>query len=164
MKPSLRRAHEVYDRAVQCLAEKGLELNVRQNLTTAKTTAIIARGLYEAEKNADAADALALAERSLSTAIQQHTWPLAKHGAQFRDGPKGQRIDALGKLIIAALEALGRKASAESVFDYVKKHGSGVIDEIDEDKTIFWKRSNGKEEKTSFGRFQNRISERRKKM
>ncbi|MEQ8503874.1 MAG: hypothetical protein RIB80_01010 [Rhodospirillales bacterium] len=162
MKPSLRRAHEVYDRAVQCLAEEGIEPNVRQNLTTAKTTALIARGLYEAGKNIDAAEALALSERILSTAIQQHTWPLAKRGVKFRDGPKGQRFDALGKLIMAALNELGRKASEEDVYQHVIRNGAGVIDEVDAE-TIDWRTTDGRDKTTSRARFRNRVSEYRKK-
>ncbi|MFZ5654095.1 MAG: hypothetical protein ACOY42_06820 [Pseudomonadota bacterium] len=96
--------------------------------------------------------------------LEQYLWPLAQHGMAFRDGPKGQRLDALGELIMDALGSLGRKASARAVLDFLKKNGDGVIDDIDGDGDIFWRRPNGKEETTSFATLNNRISAYRKKL
>jgi len=96
--------------------------------------------------------------------LEQYLWPLAQHGMAFRDGPKGQRLDALGGLIMDALRSLGPKASARAVLDFLRKNGDGVIDDIDGDGDIFWRRPNGKEETTSFATLNNRISAYRKKL
>lgn len=102
-------------------------------------------------------------EQLCTTADAEITGELVKRGLAFSEGPKKQRLDALGKLIVTALDELGRKASAREVLDYLKKNGSGVIDEVDDDDTIFWRRGSGKEETMPFSTFNNRVSAYRKK-
>lgn len=158
MKASLRRAMEAHDRAECCLAENGLSDTVRANLASAKVLAGLAILAFKSGRLLPAERGLAVAERALSTAINQHTWPLAQHGASFRPKPGQRRLDALGRLILNALNELDERASSKEILRHIEKHGADVIDEID-DRTIYW----GRDKETSLKRFADRISFYRKK-
>lgn len=80
---------------------------------------------------------------------------------QFR-GPKGPRSDALNGAIDTALAELGPKAPARRVLEAVR--GYDFVEHVDEDDHIYWRASKGRQGSTSFKRFQDRVSARRRKL
>ena len=94
--------------------------------------------------------------------------PAAERGQPMIDGPKRPRRDALARLIDDALTALPPNATAVEVLaKCVDIDGGSVIQEIDRDDpdavVIYW-RARGGEKTTLFKTFQNRLTERRKKI
>jgi hypothetical protein len=87
--------------------------------------------------------------------------PAWLHGQRF--GPKPRREDALAEAIDAALLALGPKATAEAVLRHIEAIGESPIQEI-AGGTIYWKRANGREARTVIETFNNRVSNRRRKI
>jgi hypothetical protein len=81
-------------------------------------------------------------------------------GQQFEAGPKQPRRDVLARLIDEALAKLGRDATTSAVLHHIE--GAEAVQEIDYGAwKIYW-RGGGRERKTSFKAFANRLSERRK--
>lgn len=80
-------------------------------------------------------------------------------GKKFDAGPRGKRLDALGKAMVGAWREYekehGRAPMARQLWHFLPL--GGCVQEKD-DGVIFWKRSNGKEEKTRFKSFQTRYT------
>ena len=81
-------------------------------------------------------------------------------GLQFLNGPRRPRVDELTRLIDDALERLGKEATAEAVLSDIR--AAPKVQEISDDKTIFWLNKSNKEKTTTFKALQNRLAERRK--
>ncbi|RJQ72234.1 MAG: hypothetical protein C4519_18805 [Desulfobacteraceae bacterium] len=79
------------------------------------------------------------------------------------NGRKAARSDELSKATLRVIENFlrvnGRLPKARELWEALAS--CSCIQEIDED-TIFWKRANGKEEKTTFKAFQNRLTKMKK--
>jgi len=90
--------------------------------------------------------------------------PLARKRIPFENGPKKERFDALGKLIVAALTKFP-DAGVKDLLEEIKRGvgGRSVIQEIDEDNVIYW-HDGRRERQTPFKTFQNRIAKYRKKI
>jgi hypothetical protein len=89
----------------------------------------------------------------------QNEEPLFK-GNQFTEGPKQPRRDLLAKIIDDALIELGRNAKAIEVLSHIKLNPA--VQEVDEERTIWWRDVKHRQQETSFKAFQNRLSGRRK--
>lgn len=108
----------------------------------------------------------------LSSLIEQMT-PDAKLGSRVRTGSKKPRKDALGLCLDEAIETLldklGRFPRNTEIIEYFERKADSddmgySIQEIDQDsKTIFWIDRRGKEQKTGFKAFYNRVTPLRKK-
>ena len=98
--------------------------------------------------------------------------PLARKRIPFENGPKKDRLDALGKLIVAALTKFpdaGVKDLLEEIRrEEIRREADNsnyrpVIQEIDEDDVINW-HDGRRERQTTFKTFQNRITKYREKI
>lgn len=157
------RARDAYKRAERLAAETGIPDKARVAFSNAKNLAALSALSYRSQRSEAGAEALSFALENIWIASIEVLSPLAKYGETFRDAPKKPRVDALGKLILAALNELGRKAPEEAVFKHVVAHGDGVIDEIEYD-TIYWRAPGGRDRSLGRARFRNRVSEYRKKL
>jgi hypothetical protein len=88
--------------------------------------------------------------------------PSALRGKSFIDGPKRPRRDKLAELIDGAFRELGRDATADGMLNHIRD-AKAVVQEVEEDRTIHWRAADGRELKTSFKAFQNRVAAQRKK-
>lgn len=88
-----------------------------------------------------------------------------EHGMRFRsDGPKAPRCDALNRLIDEAFDNLGLTATAAQVLEYVRADKKTVQEVGEDEYEIYWQDARGRDQMTSFKSFQNRVSNRRKKL
>jgi hypothetical protein len=107
---------------------------------------------------------------ALETSSRESVVWLAEHGRKFREGPKENRFDNLSKAMSKAWDAYreekGSIPSARNVYDWLKVKGAVQEKEEADDRTpiaIHWKRTNGKEEKTTYHSFKNRYTLLKKK-
>jgi hypothetical protein len=94
--------------------------------------------------------------------LESHA-PLIEHGVAFRQGPKYDRRDNLGREIERAFRAKGLKVSSRETwadFQRLGESGHKIIQEVTDDE-IYWK---GRKEPTSFRSFQNRFYRIRKRL
>ena len=88
--------------------------------------------------------------------------PTLVKGIRFTPGPNEKRRDLLAKIMDRALTKLGRDAPADKVLSHIEVEADPAIQEVDDDQTIWWRDNKGREQKTTFKTFQNRLSARRK--
>jgi hypothetical protein len=86
----------------------------------------------------------------------------ALRGRRFIEGPKAKRMDPLARLIESALQELGPSATAREIFAHVQIK-TDVAQEPDDNGTIYWM-SRGREKKTSYKAFSNRVATLRKRI
>jgi len=108
----------------------------------------------------DAKMALDLLGKRLQFVEQYLTQPFFRKGLQFSGG-YDSRLDVLARAIVTALRQLGREASAREVLAHI---GATPGVEIDSDETVLWRDARGREKTTTFKRFRDRISERKRKL
>jgi hypothetical protein len=85
---------------------------------------------------------------------------------KFEDGPKQRRLDALGAAMRDTWQAFvdrhGREPSAVELWEALPL-GAHIQEKDEEERTIFWRCPNGREEVTGFKSFQNRLTRLQKK-
>lgn len=94
--------------------------------------------------------------------LESHA-PLIEHGVAFRQGPRYDRRDKLGREIERTLKARGLKVESTETWAYFQslgKSGHKIIQEVTDDE-IYLK---GREKPTSFRSFQNRFYAIRKRL
>jgi hypothetical protein len=83
-------------------------------------------------------------------------------GEIFEGAPKLPRCDRLARLIDEALGRLGTSATPKDILRDIE--GEADVQEVDPDNhTIYWRSDRGVEKKTSFKRFQDRVTDRKRK-
>ena len=91
---------------------------------------------------------------------------LARYGQKFRKASQGPRMDALNKVLWKILNEsvrCGKLPTARVVWNQLST--GDTIQEVDnEDGMIYWRRSDGREEKTKHKSFVNRLTALRKKL
>jgi len=91
--------------------------------------------------------------------------PEAIHGRKFIEGPKRPRLDALGRLILDTMTDLEgemrRRPKAKEIWESLPI--GDVVQEREGYDTVWWQ-SKGREKKTTFRSFENRVTKIRKKL
>ena len=91
--------------------------------------------------------------------------PAAIHGLKFMEGHKRQRLDALGRLILDTMRDLEgemrRGPKAKEIWESLPI--GDVVQEREGYDTVWWQ-SKGREKKTTFRSFENRVTKIRKKL
>jgi hypothetical protein len=142
---------------------KGGKVVEAVGLAVAKRGTTSERVVREMKKVAEAraAEGLPLGGDEMRKLVLAAREEALRKDRRFIEGQKDQRRDALAALIDDALAELGRSASARKVLDFIRR--SDVIADVDpDDATISWCGSDGRTRCTSFKRFQDRVSDRRK--
>jgi hypothetical protein len=140
---------------------KGGKIAAAVGIAVAKRGATSERVIREVSKLAEAraAEELPLGGDEMRKLVRAARERALRKDRQFIEGQRKPRRDALCILIDDALAELGRGATAEVILDAIE----GSVQEIErEDQMIFWLDKAGREKKTTFKSFYNRVAVRRK--